>query len=128
MKQNLKMAILAANKDKPMPPVYYLLKRKFMESECAFAETHELPKELDEDDPRLLPCYATDVEATPHVQISSDNFSLPQISAPASNFGNIIKRKKADVSKLVNRLSTTCDSLSHLKAIRFGKENEDVAS
>lgn len=46
----------------------------------------------------------------------------------ASNFGNIIKRKKADVSKLVNRLSTTCDSLSHLKAIRFGKENEDVAS
>ena len=45
-----------------------------------------------------------------------------------SNFGNIIKRKKADVSKLVNRLSTTCDSLSHLKAIRFGKENEDVAS
>ena len=237
MKQNLKMAILAANKDKPMPPVYYLLKRKFMESECAFAETHELPKELDEDDPRLLPCYATDVEATPHVQISSDNVSLPQISAPcektpkentslspvistaeqcksskesqvplvpvtlfcengafdeenrfqppitypvqiplippisdsafdfynnnvkvsiqqcweieretrpqsssefwfkqrklrltASNFGNVIKRKKADVSKLVNRLSTTCDSLSHLKAIRFGKENEDVAS
>ena len=45
-----------------------------------------------------------------------------------SIFGNIIKRKKADVSKLVNRLSTTCDSLSHLKAIRFGKENEDVAS
>jgi len=32
------------------------------------------------------------------------------------------------VSKLVNQLSTTCDSLSHLNAIRFGKENEDVAS
>ena len=46
----------------------------------------------------------------------------------ASNVGNIIRRKKADVSKLVNHLSTTCDSLSHLKAIRFGKENEDVAS
>ena len=83
MKQNLKMAILAANKDRSMPPVYYLLKRKFVESECAFAETHELPKELDEDDPRLLPGYATDVEATPHVQISSDNVSLPHIiSAP----------------------------------------------
>ena len=26
------------------------------------------------------------------------------------------------------QLSTTCDSLSHLKAIRFGKESEDVAS
>ena len=240
MKQNLKMAILAANNDKPIPPVYYLLKSKFMEYECAFDETHELPKELDEDDPRLLPSYATDVEATPYVQISSDNVSPPQIiSSPcqqtpkenttllpvispaeqcksskesrvplvpvtlfcenidgkfdeenrfqppftypveipsippmsdsafkfynnsvkvsiqqcweieketrpqssselwfkqrklrltASNFGNIIKRKKADVSKLVNRLSTTCDSLSHLKAIRFGKENEDVAS
>ncbi|XP_022800952.1 uncharacterized protein LOC111338701 [Stylophora pistillata] len=83
MKQNLKMAILAANKDKSMPPVYYLLKCKFMKSECAFAETHKLPKELDEDDPRLLPGYAVDVEATPHVQISSDNVSLPQIiSAP----------------------------------------------
>ena len=54
-----------------------------MEYECAFDETHELPKELDEDDPRLLPSYATDVEATPYVQISSDNVSLPQIiSAP----------------------------------------------
>ena len=221
------MAILATNNDKPIPPVYYLLKSKFMEYECAFDETHELTKELDEDDPRLLPSYATDVEATPYVQISSDNVSLPQIiSAPcqqtpkenttllpvispaeqcksskesrvplvpvtlfcenidgkfdeenrfqppitypveipsippmsdsafkfynnnvkvsiqqcweseketrpqssselwfqrrklrltASNFGNIIKRKKADVSKLVNRLSTTCDSFSHLK-------------
>ena len=83
MKQNLKMAILAANNDKTIPPVYYLLKSKFMESECAFDETHELPKELDEDDPRLLPSYATDVEATPFVQTSSDNVSLPQIiSAP----------------------------------------------
>lgn len=79
LKQNLKMAILAANNDKSMPPVYYLLKPKFMESECTFAETHELPKELDEDDPRMLPSYATDVEATPSVQISSDNVSLPQI-------------------------------------------------
>lgn len=83
MKQNLKMAILAANNDKSIPPVYYLLKSKFMESECAFDETHELPKGLDEDDPRLLPSYATDVEATPYVQISSDNVALPQIiSAP----------------------------------------------
>lgn len=41
MKQNLKMAILAANNDKPIPPVYYLLKSKSMESECAFDETHE---------------------------------------------------------------------------------------
>lgn len=32
------------------------------------------------------------------------------------------------MSKLTNRLSTTCDSLHHLKAIRFGKENEDVAA
>lgn len=32
------------------------------------------------------------------------------------------------MSKLVHRLSTTCDSLSHLKAIRFGIKNEDVAS
>ena len=79
MKQNLKMAILAANNDKPIPPVYYLLKSKFMEYECAFDETHELPKELDEDDPRLLPSYATDVEATPYVQISSDNVSPPHI-------------------------------------------------
>ena len=83
LKQNLKMAMLAANNDKPIPPVYYQLRSKFMESECAFDETHELPKELDEDDPRLLPSYATDVEATPYVQISSDNVSLPQIiSAP----------------------------------------------
>ena len=40
---------------------------------------------VDEEDPRLLPSYmyATDVEATPYVQISSDNVSLPQIiSAP----------------------------------------------
>ena len=46
----------------------------------------------------------------------------------ASNFGSIIKRKKADVSKLVDRLTTTCNSLSNLKAIKFGKENEEVAS
>ena len=32
------------------------------------------------------------------------------------------------MSKLVHRLSTTCDSLSHLKAIRFGIETEDVAT
>ena len=39
-----------------------------------------------------------------------------------------IKPKKADVSKVLNHLSTTCNSLSHLKAIRLCKENEDVAS
>lgn len=32
------------------------------------------------------------------------------------------------MSKLTDRLSTTCNSLSHLKAIRFGKENEDAAA
>ena len=77
--------MLAANNDKPIPPVYYQLKSKFMGPECAFDETHELPKELDEDDPRLLPSYATDVEATPYVQMSSEisSVSLPQIiSAP----------------------------------------------
>ena len=233
MKQNLKMEILAANNDKFMPPVYYLLKSKFTESECAFVETQELPKELEEDDPRLLPSYATSVQATHPVSTSSDTVSIPQLTLvscenttllpvisqaeqcksskesrfpfvpvtmscengtfdeenrfqppitypvqiplipplsdsafefynknvkisinqcweieketraqsssklwfkerqlrlTASNFGSIIKRKKADVSKLVNHLSTTCNSLSHLKAIRFGKENEDVAS
>ena len=229
-KQHLKMEILAANYDKPMPPVYYLLKSKCSETECTFAETHELPKELKQDDPRLLPSYVTDIEATPPASMSSENVTLPQLSlascenAPvitpaeqcesskesclplelvtltcengtfdeenmfqppiiypvkvpsmppledsglefynnnvkvsinqcleiekatrsqsssklwfkqrqlrltASNFGNIIKRKKADVSKLTNRLSTTCDSLHHLKAIRFGKENENVAA
>lgn len=222
-----------------MPPVYYLLKNKCSEPECEFAETHELPNELKEDDPRLLPSYVTDIEATsPPVSISSENDSFLQFTlascenAPeeitamlpviipaeqcesssairlplepvtlscengpfdeenmfqppiiypvrvpsipplkgsalefynnnvkvsinqcweiekatrsqssselwfkerhlrltASNFGNIIKRKKADVSKLTDRLSTTCNSLSHLKAIRFGKENEDVAA
>lgn len=45
MKQNLKMATLAANNDKSMPPVYYLLKSKFTESECVFAEKHELATE-----------------------------------------------------------------------------------
>ena len=213
-----------------MPPVYYLLKSKCSETECTFAETHELPKELKQDDPRLLPSYVTDIEATPPASISSENVTLPQLSlascenAPvitpaeqcesskesclplepvtltcengtfdeenmfqppiiyavkvpsmppledsglefcnnnakvsinqcleiekatrsqsssklwfkqrqlrltASNFGNIIKHKKADVSKLTNRLSTTCDSLHHLKAIRFGKENENVTA
>ena len=53
-----------------MPPAYYLLKRKFIESECAFAETHELPQEMDEDDQRLLPSYTTEVKSTPHVHIS----------------------------------------------------------
>ena len=56
-------------------------------------------------------------------------FKQRKLRLTASNFGNIIKlKKKADVSKLVNCLSTTCDSLSHLKALRFGKENEDVVS
>ena len=55
VKQHLKMAILAANYNKSMPPVYYLLKSKCSEPECAFAETHELPNKLQQDDPRLLP-------------------------------------------------------------------------
>ena len=72
-------------------------------------------------------CWEIEKETRPQ---SSSEFWFKQrkLRLTASNFGNIIKRKKADVSKLVNRLSTTCDSLSHLKAIRFGKENEDVAS
>ncbi|XP_068705086.1 uncharacterized protein [Montipora foliosa] len=72
-------------------------------------------------------CWEIEKETRP--QSSSELwFKQRKLRLTASNFGNIIKRKKADVSKLVNRLSTTCDSLSHLKAIRFGKENEDVAS
>ncbi|KAL9986636.1 hypothetical protein ACROYT_G000807 [Oculina patagonica] len=198
-KQHLKMAVLAANCDKPMPPVYYLLKNNYSEPEFKFTETCELPSQLMENDPRLLPSYVTDIEATPPVAISSENDSLPQcessseiglplapvtpfcengtfneenmfqppiiypvqvpsipplndsalefynnnvkvsinqyweiekatrsqssselwfkerqLRVTASNFGNIIKRKKADVSKLTNRLSTTCNSLSHL--------------
>ena len=70
-----------------------------------------------------------EIEKETRSQSSSELwFKQSKLRLTASNFGNIIKRKKADVSKLVNRLSTTCDSLSHLKAIRFGKENEDVAS
>ena len=83
MKQNLKMAILAANNDKSMPPVYYLLKNKFTDSECAVAKTHELPKELGQDDPRLLPSYTTDLEATPPVPLFDDeNRSQPPFTFP----------------------------------------------
>ena len=32
------------------------------------------------------------------------------------------------MSKLTDCVSTTCDSLSHFKAIRFGKENKDAAA
>jgi len=55
-------------------------------------------------------------------------FKERQLRFTASNFGNIIKPKKADVSKNLNHLSTTCNSFSHLKAISLCKENEDVAS
>ena len=71
-------------------------------------------------------CWEIEKETWP--QSSSELwFKQRKLRLTASNFGNIIKRKNADVSKLVNRLSTTCDSLCHLKAIRFGMENEDVA-
>ena len=63
-----------------MPPAYYLLKSKCSEPECAFAETHELPNKLQEDDPRLLPSYVTDIEATPPASISSENVSLRQLT------------------------------------------------
>ena len=77
----LKMEILAANCDKSMQPVYYLLKSKCSEPECTFAETHELSNELEEDDPRLLPSYVFDIEATPPpASVSSENVSLPQLT------------------------------------------------
>ena len=82
MKQNLKMEILAANNDRFMPSVYYLLNSKFTESECVFVEIQE----LEEDDPRLLPSYATSVQATPPVSTSSDTVSIPQLTlVPCEN-------------------------------------------
>lgn len=55
-------------------------------------------------------------------------FKQRQIRLTASNFGNIVKRKKADVSKLTSRLTTTYNFLSDLRPIKYGKENEDVAA
>lgn len=59
--------ILAANYDKSMPPIYQLLKNKCLRPECEFSETHELPNELKEDDPRLVPSYVAEAscEKTP---------------------------------------------------------------
>ena len=99
-KQHLKMEILAANYDKPMPPVYYLLKSKCSETECTFADTHELPKELKQDDPRLLPSYVTDIEATPPASISSENVTLPQLSlASCENAPVITPAEQCESSK-----------------------------
>ena len=59
------------------------MKNKFTDSECAVAKTHELPKELEEDNPRLLPSYTTDIEATPPVPISDhENRSQPPFTFP----------------------------------------------
>ena len=43
------------------------------------------PKELEEDDPRLLPSYATSIQATPPVSTSSDTVSIPQLTLVSSD-------------------------------------------
>ena len=74
------MSTLAANFNKSMPPVYNLLKSKCSEPECAFAETNKLLNMLQEDDPRLLPSYVTDIEATLPALISSEDVFLRQLT------------------------------------------------
>lgn len=58
---------------------------------------------------------------------NNDWFKHRQCRLTASNFGAVVKRKKQDCSKLVERLTTSNQNLN-VSSLNYGRNNEDIVA